>query len=142
MKTIIASIVVVLIFWAVLTCCNNRAVARRFLETQGYTDIEITWFPRFSRIKDGVYHALFVATCPNGVCEEGTVCVSNPNSGATHKVLESHGYTDIAITGYQWFSSSKYDTNIAGFTATSPADVRIAGSVYVCFLFKNVVELC
>ena len=53
------------------------------------------------------------------------------------RVLAAHGYTDISITGYRWFSCSKDDTYHTGFVATSPAGIRVEGCVCDGFLFKN-----
>lgn len=47
----------------------------------------------------------------------------------TRRVLESHGYTDIEITGYRMWSCSEDDDWKTGFRATSPAGHPVSGTV-------------
>jgi hypothetical protein len=51
--------------------------------------------------------------------------------------LEDAGYTQIKITGYQFFACSQDDTYATGFEATSSAGHRVSGVVCAGFLFKG-----
>jgi len=45
------------------------------------------------------------------------------------KVLESSGYTDITITGYNWFGCGKDDSFHTGFKAKGPNGKDVEGVV-------------
>lgn len=61
-------------------------------------------------------------------------CVNN--SDAT-RILSQQGYTDIRMTGYQWWACSDDDFYHTGFVAKSPANVEVEGCVCSGLLFKN-----
>lgn len=45
------------------------------------------------------------------------------------RILAQQGYTEIEITGWSPFSCSEDDTFSTGFIATSPAGLRVTGTV-------------
>lgn len=47
----------------------------------------------------------------------------------TVEVLEANGYTNIEITGYNFFSCSEDDAFKTGFEATAPNGTRVEGTV-------------
>jgi len=59
------------------------------------------------------------------------------NNADTTRVLSQQGYTDIRMTGYQWFACSKDDFYHTGFIAKTPANVEVEGCVCSGLLFKN-----
>ena len=55
----------------------------------------------------------------------------------TRKVLIAHGFTNIVITGYEFFSCGKDDFSHTGFSATGPTGVQINGVVCCGLVFKG-----
>jgi len=55
---------------------------------------------------------------------------------ATVSMLESQGYTEVDITGYNFFGCSKDDSFHTGWTATSVTGARVEG-VACAGLFKG-----
>jgi len=53
------------------------------------------------------------------------------------QVLESQGYTDIQIQGYDWFNCSKDDTYHDKFTAKGPSGKTVSGVVCTGMFFKG-----
>lgn len=53
------------------------------------------------------------------------------------RVLESQGYTDIKMGGYDWFNCSKDDMYHDKFTAKGPTGQRVSGVVCAGLLFKG-----
>lgn len=68
-----------------------------------------------------------VATLALAACSDGDTA---------RRVLIQQGYTEIEITGYSPFSCGKDDSFATGFVATSPAGIRISGTVCSAF-FKG-----
>ncbi len=52
-------------------------------------------------------------------------------------ILQSQGYTDVQITGYEFTSCGKDDSLHTGFSAKSPAGIQVTGAVCCGLLFKN-----
>ena len=52
-------------------------------------------------------------------------------SSPTVKLLESQGYTDIQITGWDWIAADDLWRPSTGFTATTPTGIRCSGAVVV-----------
>ena len=48
--------------------------------------------------------------------------------GATRHLLDA-GYTNVVITGYNWFACSEDDTSHTGFKATGPTGRQVSGTV-------------
>ncbi len=63
-----------------------------------------------------------------------TACTNNNDA---MRVLQENGFTDIQMTGYNWFACSKDDTYHSGFTAKSVTGVQVSGTVCQGLLFKN-----
>jgi hypothetical protein len=63
--------------------------------------------------------------------------VSCTNSKNVSKFLDKEGYTEIEITGYQWFSCSKDDWFHTGFKATNMKGNVVEGTVCEGLLFKG-----
>lgn len=59
------------------------------------------------------------------------------NSSDAHRALESSGYTDVRITGYDFFACSEDDFFHTGFAAKNPNGVEVQGTVCSGLLFKN-----
>ncbi len=53
------------------------------------------------------------------------------------RILDDNGYTNIQITGYNWFGCSEDDFQHTGFTATGPTGKTISGTVCSGIFFKN-----
>lgn len=53
------------------------------------------------------------------------------------RVLEDSGYTDIQITGYNYFSCAESDRIHTGFKAKGPTGREVTGTVCAGLLFKN-----
>ncbi|WP_417219036.1 hypothetical protein [Achromobacter spanius] len=45
------------------------------------------------------------------------------------RILRNSGYSEIQITGYQWFGCGKDDPVRTGFTAKSPSGAHVTGMV-------------
>lgn len=60
---------------------------------------------------------------------------TQPNNAQA--LLESQGYTDVRITGYNWWSCSDDDTYHTGFTAKGPTGKTIEGTVCAGLFFKG-----
>lgn len=65
-----------------LAGCSDHSAARRALEAQGYTDIEITGYKMFGCGRDDTFRTGFRAVSQAGVLVEGVVC-SDWYKGAT-----------------------------------------------------------
>ena len=59
------------------------------------------------------------------------------NSSDAHRALENSGYTDVQITGYDFFACSGDDFFHTGFTAKNLNGVEVQGTVCSGLLFKN-----
>ena len=79
MKKLILLILATLVF----VSCTNEEDAKRVLEAQGFSNIEITGYNFFGCGKDDVYHTGFVAIGQNGQTVEGTVCSGLLFKGST-----------------------------------------------------------
>jgi len=53
------------------------------------------------------------------------------------KVLESQGYTDIRMGGYDWLNCSKDDTYHDKFTAKGPTGKEVSGVVCAGLFFRG-----
>lgn len=53
------------------------------------------------------------------------------------RALQAEGYTDIRITGYDWFACSKDDTFHTGFSAKNRDGREVRGVVCSGLLFKS-----
>jgi len=53
------------------------------------------------------------------------------------QVLESAGYTEIQMTGYDWLNCSEDDVFHDKFTAKGPTGRRVSGAVCAGLLFKG-----
>lgn len=60
---------------------------------------------------------------------------TNPNHAI--EVLSDNGYTDIQMTGYNFFACGQDDLYHTGFTAKGPTGKTINGTVCEGLLFKN-----
>lgn len=58
----------------------------------------------------------------------------------TTRQLESMGYTDVKITGYDFFACSKSDSYSTGFEATAPNGARVTGVYCAGFLKAGTVR--
>lgn len=67
----------------------------------------------------------------------GALIVGCTNNTEATRILSQQGYTDIRMTGYQWFACSEDDFYHTGFVAKSPANVEVEGCVCSGLLFKN-----
>lgn len=65
----------------------------------------------------------------------GLAACTKPNSAQA--LLESQGYTDVRITGYNWFSCSDDDSYRTGFEAKSPTGKPISGTVCAGLFYKG-----
>lgn len=65
----------------------------------------------------------------------GLAACTQPNNAQS--LLESQGYTDVRITGYNWFGCSDDDTYHTGFEAKSPTGKPISGTVCAGLIFKG-----
>ena len=63
------------------------------------------------------------------------LCSCTDESSSRH-ALESSGYTDIQITGWEPFSCLDSDTFATGFTAKNPQGTSVSG-VVCCGWMKN-----
>ena len=52
-------------------------------------------------------------------------------SSPTVKLLESQGYTDVQITGWDWIAADDLWRPSPGFIATTPTGIRCSGAVVV-----------
>jgi hypothetical protein len=59
------------------------------------------------------------------------------NSSDAVNALQDASFTDIKITGYNWFTCSKDDFYHTGFIAKNPQGRIVKGTVCSGFLFKN-----
>jgi hypothetical protein len=66
--------IAIILFVLLLAACTDPSVARRVLESNGYTQIEITGYNMFDCSKDDFYHTGFRAKAPGGKVVSGTVC--------------------------------------------------------------------
>ena len=53
------------------------------------------------------------------------------------RVLTSNGYTDVRMTGYNFFACSQDDVFHTGFEAKSPNGTPVKGTVCAGLIFKN-----
>lgn len=53
------------------------------------------------------------------------------------RILESNGYSNIQITGYNWFGCSEDDFQHTGFNAVGPTGKPVTGTVCSGIFFKN-----
>ncbi|UNA02379.1 hypothetical protein [Serratia phage SP1] len=53
------------------------------------------------------------------------------------RILKNEGYTDVQMTGYDFFACSKDDTFHTGFVGTNVAGNRVEGTVCSGLFFKN-----
>jgi hypothetical protein len=53
------------------------------------------------------------------------------------RILRDSGYTNIAMTGYNWGACSSEDTYHTGFVATSPSGYEVKGTVCAGPFYKN-----
>lgn len=65
-----------------LTACDDPATARRVLDNQGYTNVQLNGRPWFGCGKDDAFATAFSATSPSGKPVTGVVC-SDLFKGAT-----------------------------------------------------------
>jgi hypothetical protein len=70
------------------------------------------------------------------LCAALFLCACTNPSSAT-RVLTENGYTNIQITGYNFFACSQDDFYHTGFIATSYIGQRITGTVCEGMFFKN-----
>jgi hypothetical protein len=56
---------------------------------------------------------------------------------SARKALLAAGYSNVEITGYDWFACSKDDTYSTAFRATGPTGVQVEGAVCQGLLFKG-----
>lgn len=62
-------------------------------------------------------------------------CTDNENA---QRILQQNGYTQIQMTGYNFFSCSESDTYHSGFRALSPDGKHtVTGTVCAGLFFKN-----
>ena len=59
------------------------------------------------------------------------------NSNDAKRALKASGFTDIKMTGYQWFACSQDDFYHTGFIATNAQGKQVKGTVCSGLLFKN-----
>ncbi len=59
------------------------------------------------------------------------------NKDDAKKALISSGFSDIQITGYNFFSCSRNDFYRTGFTAKNVNGLKVNGTVCSGLLFKN-----
>ena len=52
-------------------------------------------------------------------------------SSPTVELLESQGYTDVQITGWDWIAADQLWRPSTGFVATTPHGLRCSGAVVV-----------
>jgi len=62
--------------------------------------------------------------------------ISCTNESSARKILANQGYTNIRITGYDWFACGRDDIYATGFIATSQAGKEVEGCICEGF-FKN-----
>lgn len=65
-------------------------------------------------------------------------CSDEP--GAERALLDA-GYTNISLTGYEWFGCGKDDGWSTGFTATGPSGRRVEGVVCSGVLKGSTIRL-
>lgn len=53
------------------------------------------------------------------------------------RILSANGFTQIEVTGYNWFACSDKDFQSTGFKAVGPTGIKVEGSVCSGLLFKN-----
>ena len=53
------------------------------------------------------------------------------------RILKSNGYSNIQITGYDFFTCSEDDFYHTGFRAVGPTGLPVRGTVCSGFIFKN-----
>lgn len=58
------------------------------------------------------------------------------DDGRSTQVLFDSGYSDITITGYQWYGCGDGDTYTTGFRAKNPAGRMVSG-VVCCGILKS-----
>ena len=66
-----------------LTACTNADSARRVLEENGYSDIQMTGYRFFMCGKEDFYHSGFAAKGPTGRSVSGVVCQGLLFKGST-----------------------------------------------------------
>lgn len=79
MKKILIIATAIILF----TGCTSSSDANRALKSQGYTNIQITGYNMFSCGEDDFYSTGFIATNPQGLSVNGTVCSGLLFKGAT-----------------------------------------------------------
>lgn len=65
----------------------------------------------------------------------GLTACTRPESAV--RVLEGAGYSNIKITGYDWFACSDDDTFHTGFEAKGPTGRPVSGVVCEGVVFKS-----
>lgn len=65
------------------------------------------------------------------------VCFSCTNQNKATRVLREAGYTDIKITGYNFFCCGKDDNTSTGFKAKGPSGVQVEGCVCCGYFGKS-----
>lgn len=63
-----------------------------------------------------------------------TACTRQDNAT---RILQEQGYTDIKITGYNWFGCSSDDSTHTGFIAKSATGATVEGTVCAGWVLKN-----
>lgn len=59
------------------------------------------------------------------------------DSASATKALQVAGYSNIKITGYDWFACGRDDSYSTGFTAISPSGIEVDGAVCQGLFFKG-----
>ena len=59
------------------------------------------------------------------------------NAPEARRVLQMQGYTNIEITGYNFFTCSKNDFYSTGFTATTRDGNKVSGTICSGLFFKG-----
>lgn len=62
------------------------------------------------------------------------------NESDSRRTLESAGYTDVVITGWEPFTCGKDDTFSTGFHAKNPAGNAVSGVVCCGLVFKLLTQ--
>lgn len=52
-----------------------------------------------------------------------------PTQADTRKVLAAEGYSNVRLTGYEWFDCSRGEIYHQGFVATSATGQKVVGTV-------------
>jgi hypothetical protein len=64
-------------------------------------------------------------------------CINCTNEKGAKDLLEKEGYTEIEMTGYNWFSCSKDDSFHTGFKARNMKGNIVEGTVCESLFFKD-----